>query len=161
MAKNSAPDPRFDPRFQRGYDGPEPDAPPTPTPGRLSPAGAGGSSVPPPPEPGAAHEIIAAQDAVGPSESTDAPDNVFWVPPRRNPYGIALLAGGLVMIAVGLWLVWSVVTASSFPDGYDRAAQAFQVVQQQLTPAFLLAGVLGIVGWLVLGALGSSTRGRD
>ena len=62
------------------------------------------------------------------------------------------------MIAVGLWLVWTVVTQSTYPDGNDKAAQAFGLVQQQVTPALLIAGLLGIIGWLVLGALPASAR---
>jgi len=83
------------------------------------------------------------------------------VPPRRNTFALALLVGGLAMIAVGAWLLWSVVTASSYPNGYDRAEQAFALIQQQFTPALLICGVLGVVGWLVLGALGASTRKGD
>jgi hypothetical protein len=162
MAKNSAPDPRFDPRFQRGYEGPEPPAPSTPA--LPSPVGSSPSS----PAPASAPEIQreptarAVQEPGGSPESSAASDgDPSWAPPRRNPFALALLIAGLAMIAVGGWLVWTVVTASSFPDGYDRAAQAFSLVQQQLTPPLMIAGFLGVVGWLVLGALGASTRKRE
>ncbi len=153
MAKNSAPDPRFDPRFQRGYDGPQPAPPATPAlPSPIEPA----------PDPVAAratehdHEQV---DEVEPQAGAD--DNVFWSPPRRNPFAIALLVASLAVIAVGLWLIWGVVSAPSFPDGNDPAAQAFALIQQQLSPALLIAGVLGLVGWLVLGALAASDRKQE
>jgi hypothetical protein len=155
MAKKSAPDPRFDPRFQRGYDGPEPDAPPTPA--VPSPIEPGGSSREPAGR-GAA-DIAPASDAGRPSEPRDeADDDALWSPPRRNPFAIALLVGSLALIAIGLWLIWTVASASSYPDGYDRAAQALALVQQVLSPALLLAGLLGVIGWLVLGALAASAR---
>jgi cell division protein FtsX len=82
------------------------------------------------------------------------------MPPRRNPLALALLIGSLAMIGVGIWLFWTVVTASTFPNGYDKASQAFGLAQQQLTPALLIAGLLGIIGWFVLGALTSHRRGE-
>jgi hypothetical protein len=163
MAKAPAPDPRFDPRFQRGYDGPEPDPPPAPA-IPPAPAVARVPTVPPPgrradtglpgDDDGALHEGAPRGSAAADTPELDA----VWAPPRRNPFALALLIGGLAMIAVGVWLFWSVVTASSYPDGYDKAAQAFGLAQQQLTPALLICGVLGIIGWLVLGALGASAR---
>src|SRR3954467_1378154 len=155
MAKKSAPDPRFAPRFQRGYDGPEPDAPATPA--VPSPLETARSSPGPAAHPAA--ETAPAPDAGrAPEHGGAADDDALWSPPRRNPFAIALLVGGIVMIAVGLWLIWTVVTQSTYPDGNDRAAQAFGLVQSQVTPALLIAGLLGIIGWLVLGALSASGR---
>jgi hypothetical protein len=156
------PDPRFDPRYQRGYDGPEPDAPPTPA--MPSPVARSDSARPPTAGGGAGSEADSAPPVGAVLQESVAADDAaddFWAPPRRNPYALALLVGGLAMIAVGLWLIWSVVTQSSFPDGNDRAAQAFGLVQQQLTPALVIAGFVGVVGWLVLGALGPSGRKRE
>jgi len=153
MAKSPTPDPRFDPRFQRGYDGPEPDAPATPA--MPSPIQSAASSRPP----ASQDASVSPLGADRPAEPTDTLDgDALWSPPRRNPFAIALLVGGVVMIAVGLWLVWTVVTQSTYPDGNDKAAQAFGLVQQQVTPALLIAGLLGIIGWLVLGALPASAR---
>lgn len=148
MAKTPAPDPRFDPRFQRGYDGPEPPLPQAPAaPLRSEQA----DQVPP--------DVDGAPQA---SDSPDVPEfDEVWAPHRRNPFALALLVGGLAMIAVGTWLLWSVVTESSFPNGYDQAQQAFALIQQQVTPALLICGVLGIVGWLMLGALAASARKDD
>jgi len=158
MAKNSGPDPRFDPRFQRGYDGPEPDAPATPA--ASSPLdSAGGSrpaaSTPAPSDGDTAHGVA---DVVAPAASSD--EDGFWSPPRRNPFALALLLGSLAMIAVGLWLFWTVATASTFPNGYDRTAQALSILQQELTPALLMAGLLGVIAWVVLGAGRAPARGR-
>jgi len=161
MAKRPALDPRFDPRFQRGYDGPEPAVPEVPSTREPAPPSTrepGRRSTPepePPSTPGSAVPSTSATPA--PIE----PDDAFWEPPRRNPFAIALLIGSLAMIAVGLWLIWSVVTVSSYPDGYDRGAQAFGLVQQQLTPALLITGLLGVIGWFVLGALAASDRNRS
>lgn len=118
---------------------------------------------------GSAPEPVADRDLEHGRESVETveqrvgedDDDAFWVPPRRNPFALALLVGSLAMIAVGVWLIWSVVTASTYPDGNDRAAQAFGLVQAQVTPALLIAGVLGLVGWLVLGALAESGRKRS
>jgi len=159
MAKSSAPDPRFDPRFQRGYDGPEPAVLPTPAAPSPIEGSASAHAVPPAPADDADRTAAATADPVRAADA-GAHDG-FWTPPRRNPFALALLTAGLAMIAVGGWLAWTVVTASSFPDGYDRAAQTFSLVQQQLTPPLLSAGLLGVVGWLVLGALEASTRKRE
>ena len=147
MAKAPAPDPRFDPRFQRGYDGPQPEPPPPPVAARPEE---------PVDEPG--HGDGAVE---GTARSRAGEIDDIWVPPRRNPFALALLIGGLAMIAAGAWLVWTLITASSYPNGYDRGEQAFALIQQQLSPALLICGVLGIVGWLVLGALTASARKRD
>jgi hypothetical protein len=153
--KQPATDPRFDPRFQRGYSGPEPEPLPTlraenpmswTTPVDPTDPAAEGHGSPDPARSGSA------------STSDVAADDAYWPPPRRNPFALALLIGGVVMIAVGGWLIWSVVTASSYPNGYDEGEQAFALIQQQLTPALLICGVLGIAGWLVLGALAASDR---
>lgn len=178
MKKGQAPDPRFDPRFQRGYDGPEPTPPstagvPSPVtrvPGAFErPAASNGPLVAGPLVAGPlvtespATEPVADEGTVDPSSHADptASDaEAFWVPPRRNPFALVLLVGGVVMIASGAWLIWTLVTASSYPNGYDRGAQAFALVQQQATPALLICGLLGIVGWLVLGALAASDRQR-
>lgn len=158
MAKNSDPDPRFDPRFQRGYDGPEPELPATPA--VPSPLERTGSSR-------------RAADVSSPSDSdnergttdlaapaADSDTDQPWTPPRRNPFALALLLGSLTMIAVGVWFFWSVFTASSFPNGYDRGEQAFSIVQQQLTPALFIVGLFGVITWLVLGAVAASGK-RD
>jgi len=154
MAKKSAPDPRFDPRFQRGYDGPEPPAPSTPA--VPSPIEAGTSSrgiAEPPTETAAAREAGAFAEAAVGSNGDES-----WSPPRRNPFAISLLIGGLALIGVGLWLIWTVASSSSYPDGYNQAAVTFTFVQQTVSPAVLLAGLVGVIGWLVLGALAASAR---
>lgn len=165
MAKNSGPDPRFDPRFQRGYDGPEPDVPATPA--ASSPVEPGASSRGPAAASASSERGDGVGDGGGPPGPTDldapsaGPDGEgLWPPPRRNPFALVLLIGSLAMIGVGIWLFWTVVTASTFPNGYDKASQAFALAQQQLTPALLIAGVLGLIGWFVLGALASDPRGE-
>jgi len=152
------PDPRFDPRFQRGYDGPEPELPSTPA--VPSPLEAAGSLRRAAGIPSASDADSAPDMADLAAPAADSDTDGFWTPPRRNPFALALLLGSLAMIAVGVWFFWSVFTASSFPDGYDRAAQAFSLVQQQLTPALFIVGLLGVITWLVLGAVAASGK-RD
>ncbi|MEO6534216.1 MAG: hypothetical protein ABIO06_11665 [Pseudolysinimonas sp.] len=139
-------DPRFDPRFQRGYDGPEPGPSATPTmpsPAIDSEAATGGTG--------------GQDDARDSAPSYDEPD-AFWTSPRRNPFALALLSGGIAMVAAGSWLVWTMATASDYPSNSDQSSQLFALLQTTLAPALLTAGVLGLVGWLVLGAVAASGR---
>jgi len=162
MAASSGPDPRFDPRFQRGYDGPEPAAPSTPampSPIEAAAAPRRAAELSPRSEAGSVHAMQDPADLSAPA--APAEDDGVWTPPRRNPFAVALLVGSLVMIGVGLWFFWSVFTASSYPDGSDRAALMFQLIQQQLTPALLIVGLLGVIGWLSLGAVAVSNDRRE
>ena len=147
-------DPRFDPRFQRGYSGPQPDPSSMPVPPfeRRAEGKAGDSPAVDPAE---------AAPRPAPDAATIATDDLgaVWTPPRRNPFALTLLIGGAAMIAIGAWLVWTLATTADF--SYDADEQAVLLLQQLLSPALLICGVLGIAGWLVLGALAASGRRRD
>lgn len=154
-------DPRFDPRFQRGYSGPEPvpDAAAAPSPiRRVEPAR---PVAAPPSPPRLESERPAPRIPEPPASEQFAPDDAaaFWEQPRRNPFHIGLLVGGLVLLAVGGWLIWRQIdtfAALNRAVDYDVGAQTAALLEQQLAPAFVVAGFLSLVAWLVLGALGAS-----
>lgn len=160
MAKTSAQDPRFDPRFQRGYDGPQPDAPPTPAvPSPLEqrhPVIEQGDRI---------QQPVVAESSQGSRPTVSEPDvsppddaDTAWVPPRRNPFALALLVGAVAMIAVGGWFVWALATTPANTSEYSQDEQALLLLQQQVAPALLICGTLGIVAWLMLGALAAAAR---
>lgn len=139
-------DPRFDPAFQRGYSGPEPElvqraAPPTPTPSPATTVAA------------ATAETESPVQLVPVRDSAAGDDAEPWAPPRRNPYAIALLLVGLAMILVGGWLTQ--VYATTAINGYTSEQQTTAILQQQLAPALLVGGIAGVIAWLVLGAFGA------
>lgn len=150
-------DPRFDPAFQRGYSGPEPTlvARPQASPSRQT--------IPDVAEPAIARAPVAPTPP-GPAEPTaELALEEPWQQPRRNPFAIALLASGLIMLVLGIAMIWSTATAQNSTDTqatYDTAAQALSIVDYLLPPALLLGGILGLLAWLILGALGPSQR-RD
>lgn len=155
-------DPRFDPRFQRGYAGPQP----VPS-GAAAPPPSRALSDPVAPEPtpidGEPAEPRPAP-ALLPSALEDADESSApqAAPAGRNPYALALLIGGVLLFVTGTWWAWSSagltnVSAESDPDAQLRA-QAISLLGFLMPPALLIGGLLGIVGWLVLGALGVPSR---
>ncbi len=156
-------DPRFDPAFQRGYSGPEPElvvrAPaPVHTPSQPVRMAAPPSS----PSQESARPGVAEADASAAVRFDSAEREEPWRLPRRNPFGIALLAVGVAMLVLGAAMIWSTATQNNiYAQGtFDTAAQALSLVNYLLPPALLLGGILGILGWLVLHALGAFPR-RD
>ena len=142
MADNSAPevDPRFDPVFQRGYD---PAVHPAPvrrsvlrTPA-VKPA-----PLPEPPAPVA--EVIA--DAAPEDEPQDG---------RRNPWLLALVLVSVAFLLAAGGLVWAFSQRNIY--SFSGTPGAPELMVQQLTymlpPALLVAGVLGLVLRVALGAI--------
>jgi len=159
-------DPRFDPAFQRGYAGPEPElvqraAAPIPSPASASPAskepGVARVFSPGPGEESGPDAASARQSESGLAiGGTDQQSEWFDQPPHRNPFGIALLASGLLLLLAGGGMIWSFATRSVTQDAlgsFDPGTQAIAILDYHLPPALLLGGVLGVLGWLVLGAL--------
>ena len=146
-------DPRFDARFQRGYDGPQP------VPSAASAPPPGLRSVPPIPEatPLPRSPKLAEEVPVEPVSSHPAPavvDEVEpWAPPRRNPFSLALLTASVILLVVGGWLLQLYATTVS--NGFTPEEQMQAILQQQLAPALLVGGMVGVIAWLVLGALAS------
>ena len=71
---------------------------------------------------------------------------------RRNPWAIALLAVGLIMLVVGGWLLRAYATTTAI-NGYSQDEQLQAFLQQAVSPALLIAGFVAVIAWLVVGAL--------
>jgi hypothetical protein len=140
-------DPGYDAQFRRGYDGPPvpppvAKAPTSPVPGARIP-------VAPPENPSPSHPPVDENEpGVGGVVTDQEPESVR----RRNPWLIALLAVGLVMLAIGGWLVRLYATTTAL-NGYSADEQLQAFFQQQLSPALLTSGFVALIAWLVLGAL--------
>ena len=136
-------DPRFDPRFQRGYSGEQPEVPheavrgPAPTPAEPPSAG----------EP-AAVRVREANPA--PLEEVEE----SWAPAPRNPYRLALLLAGVAMLLGAGILIWYTVRTANTGSGvYDVGEQTLSFVEYLVPPALVLGGLTSLIVWLVLGAL--------
>ena len=143
-------DPGYDAQFRRGYDGPPVPPPVPPAPTAASAAAARRSQ----------HPAAPLEDSTPVEPPTDENPRVVGVVTdqepepvrRRNPWLIALLAVGLVMLAVGGWLVRLYATTTAL-NGYSPDEQLQAFFQQQLSPALLTSGFVALIAWLVLGAL--------
>ena len=150
-------DPRFDPAFQRGYDGPTDVAPkPTTQPqaaGRAESARIG--SPPPPARTADEPERAAASTAVS-TESTADNEAEDSDARRANPYLIALGAISILLVGGGLYLV------SRIQDIYASSSANFDFVTAQVlivaSPIIVGIGILTGIGVLFLYAV--RWRGR-
>ena len=128
-------DPRFDPAFQRGFDGdglrassrpvdPAPTAPPI----GLPPTPAGPNETLPSP-------TRAADDAADDDR-----------PPRRNPFLIALAVVSVALVVTGVWIIQ--IARAPF-DGTNAAANVdfvFLQILGGLAPASIALGVATAIG---------------
>lgn len=143
-------DPRYDPRFQRGWGG-DPAASTGVPADPLAPARAEVAAAPAPTHAAAGLPRTEAVAAPVESEPT-VPDDEAWIEqPRHNPFRIALAATGVALLAIGGWLIWvSWVTeaqqSTSTPDG----AVLGQVLYQ-LMPTVVLAGLVALIAAIALG----------
>lgn len=147
-------DPRYDAQFRRGYDGPP--VPPPVTSPPSSPTAPARSAEPPsaPLEDPTLSESATDENARVVGVVTDLEPEPLR---RRNPWSIALLVVGLVMLAIGGWLVRAYATTAAI-NGYSQSEQLQVFVQQQLSPALLISGFIAVIAWLVLGALAARPR---
>jgi hypothetical protein len=142
-------DPRYDPRFQRGWDGAPPPAPapvvvppPQPDTTRSSPP-----SLPAPtPDPApAVEETVPPADADPAMEAEDDP-------PARNPFRIALVALGIALVVIAAGLFWQMTQ-----DQSGAVQSPDQVALQQLAytfaPTLLLVGIIALIAAIALGVL--------
>jgi hypothetical protein len=123
-------DPRFDPAFQRGYSGPNPEL--------VAREQAPVAPVEPTPPAPAALETV----------DTPAP----LAPATRDPYRLALLLFGLVLlIAAVSTLYWQVLHPQATSSTVE--SQFVEALVSNLPPSLALAGLACGILWLALGAL--------
>ena len=154
-------DPRFDPRFQRGYSA---SAPPPPRP-RESSGPVPVSSRPDPVEvPAFARPV--AERAPAPAAPADRPvprveptvtlETELDEPLPVNPWRVALLVLSLALIGLAAWLLWMFGTGSGYfysTGSSDVVLMLLQQVLYQAPTGMITAGLLGFVAWVALGAL--------
>ena len=150
-------DPRFDPVFQRGYSGPAPELVPRETVPAKPRAGRDVATPARAETPVAANLQSATEPTVDPPLEEVPRSEETWSPTRRNPFATAMLAGGLILILIGVAMVWGIATQinSNTQTTLDTGAQVEAFLAYLLPPALLLGGILGVLGWLILGALGA------
>ena len=138
-------DPRFDPRFQRGYD----------------PVRHEATAAPPP-------DVVTTPEAepipqIPQRESEDdvtETDEVAELPVirRRDPFATVLPILGVVCLAAAGWLAWRYVEVMTINwsgkyvgDGDENAW--IQFTGPAFTTGLLAAGAFAIIGWLALRSL--------
>ncbi|WP_294181080.1 hypothetical protein [uncultured Schumannella sp.] len=167
-------DPRFDPRFQRGYDPerhavpaeqaparaaatpvakpepaepsePEPSEPDEPSRPEPSSAEAPATASPPVPPPAGAH--VVADDGAAPSEATTA-----------TRARTALLALAVVMTLAAVLLMVSELTAEAVYFSSPSEWETFVILARgyAISP-LLLGGIIALLGWIIV----PSRRTRD
>lgn len=145
-------DPRFDPRYQRGFDPstmpvePETLRAPVEDAGPVPPA----STVP----------AAKAHEPHGFDEPDD--DDELEPLPTRNPFRLALLLTSIGLLAIATAIMWWTATnRSAFLWGSARETPLtwmFQQMTQIVPAAAAVAGFVGLGAWLALGALASLGR---
>jgi hypothetical protein len=143
-------DPRFDPAFQRGFDGAEvsdaprvvqrdvrratPVRPPEPTPPPLTPSATASAD----PQP---------SDAA-------APDS----PPRRNPFLIALGVVSVALVAAGVWGIQAARAPFLATDTTSSVDFVGLQILQFVSPVSIALGVATAIGILFVYAVGWQNR---
>ena len=147
-------DPRFDPAFQRGYSGPEPELVP------RSAAPVGGV-VPPEDPPAVAVPTAGLTVESLTVESLTVGQTLRTSEHRgRNPYRLALLVGGLALLLGAVSMIFEVVR---HPHGSSTTveSQFVNLLVGDLPPALTLSGLICLIAWLALGALDRVVRGDE
>jgi hypothetical protein len=144
-------DPRFDPAFQRGYSGPDPELvvreKPSAEPVEQGPDA--DAAVAPP-------LFIAVERPARSRSEPDALPDAFPEPSSRfavhNPFRLALLLVGLGLLIAAASVLYSEVQQ---PQASNTTAEAqfAQLLVYFLPPALLLVGFGCVILWLALGAL--------
>jgi hypothetical protein len=161
-------DPRFDPRFQRGYTGVEADAV---TSSSYPPRLGLGAEVPPATDDAAARLLEAMKRtmpprpappptaAATPSGGDDAMSTVGDVdvlvpepqsePEEGNrperPWFIAGWVFSAALLALGSWWVWAVNSNPAYYTGVATADMAFHQLGWSVSPTLMQAGAIGLV----------------
>ena len=145
-------DPRYDEQFRRGYDGPP--VPPPVTSVRAAQESRARTPVAPVETPTPSQPPVDEQAEVVSDVVTDPDPEPLR---RRNPWSIALLVGGLVMLLAGGWLLRDYATTATV-NGSSEGEQLKVFLEQALSPAILTCGFIAVVAWLVVGALAARSR---
>jgi hypothetical protein len=157
MAEERRLDPRFDPRFQRGFNPATMPVDPETVRAPVEEVGPVPPTSPVPPAPAPRSDRFADEDVDDDQEEELEPAST------RNPFRLALLlvsVGLLVLAAATLW--WTANNQSAFlfgsavetPQGW-----MFQQLTGVLPPAAIVAGLVGLVIWVALGALAALAPG--
>lgn len=151
-------DPRFDPRFQRGYSGGAADAASTPVPAALR--------IPEPPESIRAR-IAPTNDrapALAPAAATvaravdiDDPELLAgWVSEaelaseaRADKPFLTAWAVSAAAVIIGAALLWTGISSFNYFGPSNESDRVVQVLSWNVAPPLLQAGLLGLVGMLV------------
>jgi hypothetical protein len=146
-------DPRFDPRYQRGFD-PGAPLPPAPRVVSYAPRVAPPVAEPPVVEP----PVIEPVETPAPPVSTSSTNDAGSTPetPDRNPYRLALLVGSVVALVAAALLYVAVVRLLDEPDpviGLSTLEQMLMSSGAELASALVVVGGVGLATWLVLGML--------
>ena len=133
-------DPRFDPAFQRGFDGEGLRAPRRPVESAPTAPPIGLPSIALPPTPPSTGETAPAT----PQTADDAADDDRQ--PRRNPFLIALAVVSVALVVAGVWIIQ--IARAPF-DGTNAAANVdfvFLQILGGLAPAAIALGVATAIG---------------
>jgi hypothetical protein len=138
-------DPRFDPAFQRGYEGPNPElVVRRQAASEVVPLEVTASSGPDAaPEPRSLDPVSASGAGVSEPEPRAGP---------RNPYRLGLLLGGILLIVAAAAILSSQVQQPQASDTTPQA-QFVHLLLGLLPPSLLLSGLVCIILWLAIGAL--------
>jgi len=145
-------DPRYDEQFRRGYDGP-PVLPPLPSTSASSQRDV--QEIPS--QPGQVRDVD-EPEAVAPMEADLARGGDALRPFRENPFAIALLAAGVLLVVVGVWMIERSVSLTSIV--FTPEQQAVIEAESHLSAPLLTGGVIAIVAWLALGVFAASAARR-
>jgi hypothetical protein len=154
MTEERPVDPRFDPRFQRGYDpatAPAPSSvprPPDDEPIRVAPVD---PALP------VGQPRVEARPEPERLDLDDESDDELAEPAARNPFRLALLIVSIALLAIAAAMLWWTANNQSaylYGSAFETAASwMVQQLMQVVPPAALVAGLLGLGAWLGLGAL--------
>lgn len=139
-------DPRFDPAFQRGYSGPDPElVVREPVPSAPVPVAPEAAAVPAPVDASAQPQ---PQSQLQPASAAEPEPR----PAVRNPYRLALLLVGVVLVlASGAALSALVQHPQASSTTADSQFQQLLLVDGP--PVLALVGFVCVILWLALGAL--------
>ena len=159
-------DPRYAAQFQRGYDGPVLVPPATTAPAttathstRTAPVRIEGgppataARIPDPPH------AVARPHVDEELVDVDEPEPEPWHVARAWIFEWALLAAGVVLLAIAAILFWLAGTQFNYYGQFPNDVSAFIDARNQLPGPLLVAGVVAISAWLGVRAL-RSTRSR-